>query len=415
MDNNNTNNNKPNNKVNMPKFNLNWLYMIIALMLLGLWWSSDSRGSGSKVVPYSDFQKYVTNGYISKVLGSEKTLEAHVKPNAVGAIFGADSTKVGRNPIITSNPPSKDRLDKFLQDEKAAGHFDGIADYPADSDIFPAILINILPLVLLIALWIFFMRRMSGGGGGGGGTWTGEKIQISATPAPNAMGNFDVNGNNDGTNGTVGTNTGTTIEELLPQPDPTYFTQGMDNVAGFTDIGSVKWAHKAIATLRSVNVINGKETTKFCPDDSITRAEFVQILIGMLSYAERIDTSDAECSFTDVENDAWYYNSVAAAVKYGIVSGISESEFAPNVLISRQDMCVMIDRACTAANITLPNGASIIFNDESNISGYALNAVRDMSKAGIVSGFEDGNFKPLENATRAQAAVIIYRMAGGAE
>ena len=254
-----------------------------------------------------------------------------------------------------------------------------------------------------------------GGGGGGGGTWTGEKIQISATPAPNAMGNFDVNGNNDGTNGTVGTNTGTTIEELLPQPDPTYFTQGMDNVAGFTDIGSVKWAHKAIATLRSVNVINGKETTKFCPDDSITRAEFVQILIGMLSYAERIDTSDAECSFTDVENDAWYYNSVAAAVKYGIVSGISESEFAPNVLISRQDMCVMIDRACTAANITLPNGASIIFNDESNISGYALNAVRDMSKAGIVSGFEDGNFNPLENATRAQAAVIIYRMAGGAE
>ena len=171
MDNNNTNNNnnKPNNKVNMPKFNLNWLYMIIALMLLGLWWSSDSRGSGSKVVPYSDFQKYVTNGYISKVLGSEKTLEAYVKPNAVGAVFGADSMKVGRTPIITSNPPSKDRLDKFLQDEKAAGHFDGIADYPADSDIFPAILINILPLVLLIALWIFFMRRMSGGGGGGAG------------------------------------------------------------------------------------------------------------------------------------------------------------------------------------------------------------------------------------------------------
>ena len=60
----------------MPKFNLNWLYMIIALMLLGLWWSSDSRGSGSKVVPYSDFQKYVTNGYISKVLALEKTLRS---------------------------------------------------------------------------------------------------------------------------------------------------------------------------------------------------------------------------------------------------------------------------------------------------------------------------------------------------
>ena len=53
MDNNSSNknnSNKPNNKVNMPKFNLNWMYMIIALMLLGLWWGSDSRGAGNKAV-----------------------------------------------------------------------------------------------------------------------------------------------------------------------------------------------------------------------------------------------------------------------------------------------------------------------------------------------------------------------------
>ena len=62
MDNNNSNNNnsnKPNNKVNMPKFNLNWMYMIIALMLLGLWWGSDSKGAGSKAVTYSEFRDYV--------------------------------------------------------------------------------------------------------------------------------------------------------------------------------------------------------------------------------------------------------------------------------------------------------------------------------------------------------------------
>lgn len=59
MDNNSSNknnSNKPNNKVNMPKFNLNWMYMIIALMLLGLWWGSDSRGAGNKAVTYSEFQ-----------------------------------------------------------------------------------------------------------------------------------------------------------------------------------------------------------------------------------------------------------------------------------------------------------------------------------------------------------------------
>ena len=154
----------------MPKFNLNWMYMIIALMLLGLWWGSDSKGAGSKAVTYSEFQDYVKKGYVSKVLGYEdKSIEAFLKPTAVGAVFGADSTKVGRNPIITSRTPSTDKLEEFLQAEKEAGHFDGSSDYPPKSDIFPAILIQILPLVLLVALWIFFMRRMSGGGSGGPG------------------------------------------------------------------------------------------------------------------------------------------------------------------------------------------------------------------------------------------------------
>lgn len=64
--NNNINSNKPNNKVNMPKFNLNWMYMIIALMLLGLWWGSDSRAPGSKAVTYSEFQKYVETDMSAK-------------------------------------------------------------------------------------------------------------------------------------------------------------------------------------------------------------------------------------------------------------------------------------------------------------------------------------------------------------
>ena len=70
----------------MPKFNLNWMYMIIALMLLGLWWGSDSKGAGSKAVTYSEFQDYVKKGYVSKVLGYEdKSIEAFLKPTAVGA------------------------------------------------------------------------------------------------------------------------------------------------------------------------------------------------------------------------------------------------------------------------------------------------------------------------------------------
>ncbi len=253
----------------------------------------------------------------------------------------------------------------------------------------------------------------TGGGGGGGGSGLSgiDKTSVKATPAPKAMGNFTVPDNSDDT--VLPNNGGNGIENLLPQPDPTYFTQGMDNVAGFSDIGNVQWAHKAIAALHNVKVINGKTETEFYPNDNITRAEFTQILIGTLKYAKRIEDTEAVCSFDDVADDAWYYNSVALAVKYGIVSGMSEKEFAPDALISRQDMCVMIARACSAAEIELPKGASLVFNDNDNIASYALDAVTDMSRAGVVSGFEDGTFRPADNATRAQAAVIIYRMAGG--
>ena len=97
MDNNSSNknnSNKPNNKVNMPKFNLNWMYMIIALMLLGLWWGSDSRGAGNKAVTYSEFQDYVKNGYVSKVLGYEdKSIEAYLKPNSVCLLYTSPSPR----------------------------------------------------------------------------------------------------------------------------------------------------------------------------------------------------------------------------------------------------------------------------------------------------------------------------------
>lgn len=192
-----------------------------------------------------------------------------------------------------------------------------------------------------------------------------------------------------------------------------YFTQGMENIGGFSDIADVTWAQKAIVAMSAVDIVKGREEGKFFPNDSITRAEFVKMLIGMLEYAGRIDTADAECSFADVAEDAWYYSAVAAAVKNGIVTGVSETEFAPDANITRQDMAVMIDRAAKAANISLSDGAEFIFTDEAAISDYALDAVKAMSKAGIINGFEDGSFSPMTNATRAQATVMLYRVAGG--
>lgn len=153
----------------MPRFNLNWMYMIIAMMLLGLYLTNEG-GAVNKSVSYDEFQNYVSSGYINKVIGyDDNSVEAFVKPEHVKDVFEADSTKAGRNPMIVTEAPSRENLDNFLQREKAAEHFDGSISYDKKKDYFMAFLWNVLPFALLIGLWIFFMRRMSGGGGGGGG------------------------------------------------------------------------------------------------------------------------------------------------------------------------------------------------------------------------------------------------------
>ena len=166
MDNNSK---KTNNKVNITKFNLNWMYMIIALMLLGLYFAN-GNSSVNKNISYDEFQQYVRDGYVSKVIGyDDNTVEIYIKPQYVGAVFKQDSTRVGRNPMITTEAPSRENLDNFLQKEKEETHFDGSVSYDKKKDYFSAILWNVLPIVFLIALWIFFMRRMGSGASGGAG------------------------------------------------------------------------------------------------------------------------------------------------------------------------------------------------------------------------------------------------------
>ena len=153
----------------MPKFNLNWMYMIIALMLLGLYFANGSS-SVSKNISYDEFQQYVRDGYVSKVIGyDDNSVEIYIKPQYVGTVFKQDSTRVGRNPMITTEAPSRENLDNFLQKEKEETNFDGSVSYDKKKDYFSAILWNVLPIVFLIALWIFFMRRMGSGASGGAG------------------------------------------------------------------------------------------------------------------------------------------------------------------------------------------------------------------------------------------------------
>ena len=170
MDNNINNDlNKNNKKINRPKFNLNWLYMIILMMIVGLYFTNEN-GAATKEIPYNEFQQYVKNGYISRVVGyDDNSVEAYIKSQYVANVFRADSSRVDKNPLIITEAPSREALAEFLQKERDEQHFDGSDSYEKKRNYLGAILWQILPFAFLIGFWIYLSRRFSGGGGGMGG------------------------------------------------------------------------------------------------------------------------------------------------------------------------------------------------------------------------------------------------------
>ncbi len=163
----NFNNNKP--KMNMPRPNLTWLYVMIALVLGYLLFFQDGT-SIEKEVSYTELRNMISKGYASKVVvnSDDKTVAMYVKQDHIVDVFKQNSEKVGKSPAVSSEIGSTDALEKFLDEERAAGHFTGSLEYKKSQNYFGAIFWNFAPLLFLIIFWMFLMRRMSGSGGSGG-------------------------------------------------------------------------------------------------------------------------------------------------------------------------------------------------------------------------------------------------------
>ena len=168
----------------------------------------------------------------------------------------------------------------------------------------------------------------------------------------------------------------------------------------FNDLSSVEWARDAIEYLCENEVISGKSEGVFAPNDNITRAEFIKII----TLALDIPMSSGDY-FADVSQNSWYAPFVYAAYDAGIVSGDEMNRFNPDRKITRQDMAVILYRAYGIDSSFDELG----FSDSENISNYAKVPVAYFAKIGIINGMDNNNFAPFGNATRAQAAVMVYR------
>ena len=143
----------------------------------------------------------------------------------------------------------------------------------------------------------------------------------------------------------------------------------VDYTIPFKDVAKTDWAYTYIRKLSQQKVINGVTDSEFAPNDFIKRQDFVKILLGVL----QIQPSVKETSFTDVEKGSYYEGYIAAAIENGLVSGISSELFGTGNNITRQDAAVLMSRVLKKYNKNTDAVAGS-FKDEAYIADYAKEA-----------------------------------------
>ncbi len=172
MDKNNINKKKfaPNlgNKKPKTPFNPYWIYSIIIIGLLGMFFFGGNISS--KSITWSEFQQYVNEDRIEKIIvySKKETAEAKVREGSVSHIFKDDADKVKSNPTVIVSIPSAEKVADFLDKVKDEKGYDIETSFDSSSAI-SGVLLGLAPFILLIGIWIFFIRRMASGGGGGAG------------------------------------------------------------------------------------------------------------------------------------------------------------------------------------------------------------------------------------------------------
>jgi hypothetical protein len=135
------------------------------------------------------------------------------------------------------------------------------------------------------------------------------------------------------------------------------------------------------------------------------------MIVTALGRLNGVDTkSYTSGSFGDVAAGQYYTAYVEWAKANGIVNGVGENSFAPDMEVSRQDFAVILVRYAEFAKKPIGQARQpVTFNDQSQIAGYAKNAVRTLYAGGIINGMDNNAFAPTKSATRAEVAAMLHR------
>lgn len=172
------------------------------------------------------------------------------------------------------------------------------------------------------------------------------------------------------------------------------------------------WAHEGIDYCVRHGLMSGFDATTFSPDTVSTRAQIVMILYNL--SGDTTDYSKYYVPFTDVRPSTWYYNAVAWGYDKDIVAGMSTTTFAPDGLITREQMAVLLYGYTEKYAPAYLGGAASLngFPDAASVSNWAYAAMSWAVGNGLISGIASNGadyLAPSGGATRAQIAAIMMR------
>ncbi len=173
----------------------------------------------------------------------------------------------------------------------------------------------------------------------------------------------------------------------------------------FTDTAG-NFAEISICLLYDDEIVNGATASTYEPSRAITRAEFLKIA---LLNAGLTVTADTSVSYDDVDSSDWYYSYITYATAEGYVEGYDDGDFRPNEEINRAEAMVMMLRIAGVeeGDVTMEDASD--FSDVEDDDWFAW-AVVEAESEGISEGYSDGTFKPGNDITRAEVAVIARRV-----
>ncbi len=211
------------------------------------------------------------------------------------------------------------------------------------------------------------------------------------------------------TGGTVSAGTGGSGTKNSKVSSTTYVPvvpAEVQNAIKFTDLDTVAWAKEAIQGLVSRGVVNGMSENTFGPDLLVTREQFAKMVVIAFGYPE----GTAAPNFADVDSSAWYVPYVASCYENGIMIGTGD-KFGIGEAVSRQDIAVVLARILEKKGISqAAYSQSNSFADEAEIAEYAKQSVNVLYNLGLMKGTGAGKVSPEKFASRAETAKLIYDM-----